>query len=150
MASPIEQEQRQTCTVEIEVPRFGFIKRRPDGQIDLISPLPVPFNYGAVPGTMSPDGDPLDAVVLGRRRAAGERVELPIRGTVDFIDGGDEDPKLIVAERALSAWDRRQIEAFFSIYAVVKRAVNAVRGRPKPTEFRGWRPSPTVRRPTDM
>ena len=126
--------------VVIEVPRFGFIKRKPDGQIDIVSPLPCPFNYGSVPGTLAADGDPIDAVVLGRRRPAGERVTLPVWGTVDFVDAGDADPKLIVAEDPLSRWDRWQVTAFFTAYAALKRVINSTRGRTGRTAFRGWLP----------
>ena len=125
--------------VVIEVPRFGFVKRTPDGRIDIVSPLPCPFNYGSVPGTLSPDGDPLDAVVLGRRRPAGPAGPLRVWGTVDFIDAGDEDPKLIVADRPLTGWDRWQVRTFFSVYALFKRVLNAARRRNGETAYRGWR-----------
>ena len=131
--------QPTTVEVVIEVPRFGFVKRATDGRVDIVSPLPCPFNYGSVPGTRAPDGDPVDAVVLGPRRAANSRCVLPVWGTVDFIDAGDEDPKLIVAERPPTAWERWQVDAFFTAYAVLKRAVNFARGRGGPTTFRGWR-----------
>ncbi len=126
--------------VVVEVARFGFIKRRPNGTIDVVSPVPCPFNYGSVPDTVAPDGDPLDAVILGPRRAVGSRVRLTVWGTVDFVDAGDPDPKLIVADRPLTVWDRWQVEAFFTAYAAFKRVLNAARGRRRPTEFRGWRP----------
>ena len=35
--------------VVIEVPRGSFVKRGSSGSVDFISPLPCPFNYGAVP-----------------------------------------------------------------------------------------------------
>jgi len=35
--------------VVIEVPRGSFLKRGSSGHIDFVSPLPCPFNYGAVP-----------------------------------------------------------------------------------------------------
>ena len=35
--------------VVIEVPRGSFLKRGSSGRIDFISPLPCPYNYGAVP-----------------------------------------------------------------------------------------------------
>ena len=56
--------------VVIEVPRGSFLKRGSTGQVDFISPLPCPFNYGAVPNYLGLEGDLLDAVVLGPRRRA--------------------------------------------------------------------------------
>ena len=35
--------------VVIEVPRGSFLKRGSTWHVDFISPLPCPFNYGAVP-----------------------------------------------------------------------------------------------------
>lgn len=125
--------------VVVEVSRFGFIKRNTAGQIDVISPLPCPFNYGSVPGTQAGDGDPVDAVILGPWRPAGQRFSTHVRGTVDFVDAGDEDPKLIVSDRPLSAWDRWQVTTFFRLYALFKRGLNRARGRRGDTDFRGWR-----------
>lgn len=122
----------------VEVPRFGFVKRNTQGRIDMLSPLPCPFNYGSVPGTTAGDGDPVDAVILGRRRDAGVRLDLPIRAAVDFIDAGQEDPKLILSEAPLTAFERWQVDAFFRVYAVIKRLVNAARGKGGPTAFRGY------------
>lgn len=125
--------------VRIEVARFGFVKRTPEGAIDLISPLPCPFNYGSVPGTTAGDGDPVDAVVLGARRPAGTLCVLPVRTVVDFWDAGHEDPKLIVADRPLSAGDRWQVTQFFTWYAFLKRGVNTARGLRGETAFRGYK-----------
>ena len=125
--------------VVIEVPRFGFVKRDPDGRVDIVSPLPCPFNYGCVPGTLAPDGDPIDVVVLGPRRPAGHRERLRVWGTVDFLDAGDEDPKLIVADRPVTRWERWQVGMFFMVYALLKRGLNAARRRNGKTAYRGWK-----------
>ncbi len=47
--------------VVIEIPRGSFLKRGSNGHIDFISPLPCPFNYGAVPDLLGLDNDLLDA-----------------------------------------------------------------------------------------
>ena len=67
--------------VRIEVPRLGLVKRDAH-RIEYISPVPCPFNYGSVPDTLAPDGDPFDAVVLGPRLATGTLVEVPVTGVV--------------------------------------------------------------------
>lgn len=125
--------------VIIEVPRGGFVKRKPDGAVDFVSPLPCPFNYGSVPDTTSGDGDPLDAVVLGPRLPRDSIVEREELATVDFVDAGDPDPKLIVGQGSLTDADRRAVERFFRIYALAKRALNRARGKRGPTEYRGIR-----------
>lgn len=125
--------------VVIEVPRGGFVKRKPDGAVDFVSPLPCPFNYGSVPDTLSPDGDPLDAVVLGPRLARDTIVEREELAVVDFVDAGDADPKLVVGEGPLTAEDERRVVRFFTAYARAKRLLNRARGKTGPTEYRGIR-----------
>lgn len=121
--------------VWIEVPRLSFVKRDHEGRVRLLSPLPCPFNYGSLPGTRGADGDPIDALVLGPRRALGERVRVPPRGVVRFVDAGAPDPKWICSPAELSAADVRAIEWFFSVYALAKRVLNGLLMRPAPTRF---------------
>ncbi len=121
--------------VLIEVPRFSFVKRDHEGRVQLVSPVPCPFNYGSLPGTRSADGDPIDALVLGRRRHRGERVRVPARGVVRFVDAGAADPKWICSEAELTAADLRSVVQFFSLYVVAKRALNGLLRRPAPTRF---------------
>lgn len=110
-----------TLRVRIEVPRGAFVKPGHDGRgVDLVSPLPSPFNYGSVPGTHGPDGDPWDAVVLGPRLARGTEVELPVRGRVWFRDGGVDDPKWVVGERPLRTRDKILLVGFFGAYGGLK------------------------------
>ena len=124
--------------VIIDVPRGSFVKRGDDGTVDFISPVPSPFNYGHVPGTLSPDGDATDALVLGPALPRGSRLELPTRGCIGFVDGGVSDPKWVCADSPLSPSDRRRVEAFFRVYAVAKRLINRVRGKGGPTRYLGW------------
>lgn len=127
------------CEVVIEQPRGSFVKRRADGRVDFVSPLPCPYNYGYVPGAMSGDGDPLDAVVLGARLPAGTRIARTVVGVIGFVDAGQDDPKVIFSAGPLSPAQRRGIELFFTVYAVAKRALAAVRGRGGATRYEGWR-----------
>ncbi len=120
--------------VVLEVPRFSFVKRRPDGRVHFVSPLPTPFNYGSVQNTLAEDGDPLDAVVLGPRRPRGASVRGRLLGVLAFVDHGLWDPKLVVGER-LGSRDARALEHFFSVYARAKRFLDP---GPGPTRFEGW------------
>ena len=126
-------------TVVIEVPRLGMVKRRGDGSIDFVA-LPSPFNYGSVPGTRAPDGDPLDAIVLGPRLAAGSIVERTPLAVYGFVDRGCLDPKIVCGTRPLRAAERRAVERFFGVYQRFKRALQRARGQPEPTEVLGWLP----------
>lgn len=113
----------------IEVPRFAFVKRNARGAIDLISPLPCPFNYGSVPGTRAADGEAIDALVLGPRLSHAARVLVAARARVRFIDAGLDDPKWICADRPLTPRDLMQVDAFFRVYVAAKRARSALRAR---------------------
>jgi len=74
--------------VVIEVPRWSFVKRDSSGSLDFISPLPCPFNYGAVPTLLGLEGDLLDAVVLGKRIAYGTGLRVIAYGAVTLTDRG--------------------------------------------------------------
>ena len=63
--------------VIIEIPRGSFLKRGSTGELDFISPLPCPFNYGSIPAFIGLDGDLLDAVVLGPRPPLGATTRVP-------------------------------------------------------------------------
>ena len=128
----------ETTRVLIDVPRWSFVKRKDDGSLDFISPLPCPFNYGHVPGTRAEDGDAVDAVVLGERLARGAHGLFAIRGKVGFLDAGVDDPKWICAPTPLSPADRRSVERFFRRYALAKGLINRLRGKSGPTRFLGW------------
>jgi inorganic pyrophosphatase len=123
--------------VVIDVPRGGFIKRRDDGRIDFVSPVPCPFNYGSVPDTRAGDGDRLDALVLGARLARGARVRVPVVARVSFTDAGQDDPKLVCSALPLGGGDRARIAAFFAFYARAKGLLNRWRGKTGPTRYGG-------------
>ena len=125
--------------VLIESPRGSVVKRRADGGVDFVSPLPCPYNYGCIPGMDSGDGDPLDVVVLGPRLRRGARVRVPVVGVIGFLDAGCADPKVICSPRPLSRADRAGLAAFFHVYAFFKRGLHRARGRQTGvTRYVGW------------
>lgn len=132
------QVSGQTLTVVIDVPRGSFLKRDDEGGIDFVSPLPCPFNYGHVPGTVADDGEAFDALILGPRLPLGSTSTVAVRGRVGFVDSGKPDPKWICARSPVSALQRLQVDAFFRFYAAVKRVINRFRGKRGPTRYLGW------------
>ncbi|MDH3832481.1 MAG: hypothetical protein OEU48_12475, partial [Gammaproteobacteria bacterium] len=42
--------------VIIEIPRGSFLKRGSSGELDFISPLPCPYNYGSVENYIGLEG----------------------------------------------------------------------------------------------
>lgn len=66
----------------------------------VIKYLSYPFNYGIIPQTIltiedGGDGDALDVIILGNKISRGEIVEIKILGSINFIDSGDNDLKII-------------------------------------------------------
>lgn len=128
--------------VRIEVPRGSFLKREGD-RVEYLSPVPCPFNYGCVPDAPAPDGDPLDALVLGPRLAFGAEVDVAVHAVARFMDDGAVDDKLVCGPAPTDA-QLRAVAAFFRVYAVARRWMNRARGRRGDTRFLG-----VERRPTD-
>ena len=119
-----------TVDVVIEVPRGSFVKRGLDGRIHFVSPLPCPYNYGAVPTHLGLEGDLLDALVLGPRLRLGTRLALPAWGAITLTDRGMSDDKLICGERAPTPAQLRRVLLFFRFYARCKAVLNFVLRRP--------------------
>jgi inorganic pyrophosphatase len=124
--------------VLIEIPRGGFLKRGSSGQVDFVSPLPCPFNYGAVPQYLGLEGDLLDAVVLGPRLPAGSRLRVKAWGAITLSDRGMIDDKLICSHEPVEAAQRRRLLRFFSLYASCKGILNLLRRRPGRNACEGW------------
>lgn len=122
--------------VRIDTARGGFVKRRDDGRIEFVSPLPCPFNYGSAQGTQAADGDREDVIVLGNKLERGSEVRVRVIGRVRFIDAGVDDHKWLCGDR-LTRRELRLVGRFFKLYARAKRVLNALRGAGGPTRFEG-------------
>jgi inorganic pyrophosphatase len=135
-----EDMNKEVPVVEviIEIPRGSFLKRGSTGELDFISPLPCPFNYGSIPAFLGLDGDLLDAVVLGPRLPSGTTVKIHAWGAVRMIDRGSYDDKLICSHSPISPWKQRLILGFFKIYAKAKSLLNFIRGRKGRNSCEGW------------
>ena len=124
--------------VVIEVPRGSFLKRGSTGHVDFVSPLPCPFNYGAVPTHLGMEGDLLDVLVLGPRLALGTRRHILAWGAVTLTDRGMSDDKLVCSDHVPSADEIRSVLRFFVFYARCKWLLNLWRRRPGRNACDGW------------
>jgi len=131
-------EELPEVEVVIEIPRGSFLKRGSTGQLDFISPLPCPFNYGSVDEYIGLEGDLLDAVVLGPRLQRGARVTVKAFGAVGLTDRGMYDDKLICSHRPVRPRHRVLILFFFRFYARCKGLLNYFRGRAGRNACEGW------------
>ena len=127
--------------VVIEIPRGSFLKVGSTGRVDFVSPLPCPYNYGAVPTHLGLEGDLLDALVLGPRRRIGVRERLSAWGAVTLTDRGMSDDKLICSETRPTAADIEWVLRFFHFYARCKWLLNLWRHRPGRNACEGWCPA---------
>ena len=124
--------------VVIEIPRGSFLKRGGSGQVDFVSPLPCPYNYGSIHQYIGGEGDYLDAVVLGPRLPIGSRVRVKAYGAVGLSERFMYDDKLICALRPVSSQERRNLIRFFRVYAFCKGVLNVFRGRAGRSWCHGW------------
>ncbi len=124
--------------VVIEVPRGSFLKRGSTGSIDFVSPLPCPFNYGAVPTHLGLEGDLLDALVLGPRLRLGTRTRVRAWGAITLTDRGMSDDKLVCSDHPPSEIEIRDVLRFFRFYAKCKGLLNLWRRRPGRNACEGW------------
>jgi inorganic pyrophosphatase len=122
----------------IEVPRFSFLKRGSSGRIDFVSPLPCPFNYGAVPAFLGLEGDLLDALVLGPRLPLGTRLSVRAWGAVTLRDRGMIDDKLVCSAAPPGERERARVLRFFAVYAKCKAVLNFARRQPGRNACVGW------------
>jgi inorganic pyrophosphatase len=122
--------------VLVEHPRHAILKRREDGSLDFISPLPCPYNYGSVPGTKAADGDREDALVLGPRLPKGTRMQARVLARANFYDAGSFDGKWVCGQ-SMSERERQGLVVFFSVYARCKAMLNWLRGVHGKTTFEG-------------
>ena len=114
-------------TLFIETPRGSFVKWNEVGSIDFISPLPSPFHYGHVVGFQGGDGDPLDALYIGKLRT--RTMKSCVVGVVRFVDNDQQDDKWIFSDGKLSQHHNWLIYGFFSVYALCKNLVAKTKGR---------------------
>jgi inorganic pyrophosphatase len=127
-------------TVKIETTKGSFAKYRADGGVDFLSPIPCPFNYGCIEGSLSQDGDDLDAILLGPRLQPGQKKDALLIAVVLFQDAGVIDDKLILRTDGspLSSREKLQIGVFFHCYAIAKRTIHLLRGEKGATHFLGF------------
>ena len=137
---PMGRRLKALSNVEVivEIPRWSFLKRGSSGEVDFISPLPCPFNYGSVPTHVGLEGDLLDALILGPRLRRGTRIKVVALGAIGLTDRGLYDDKLVCSHGEATDWQLRSVLAFFHTYALFKSLLNRYRGRIGPTRCEGW------------
>ena len=136
---PVGKNPPESLNVIIEVPvggepvKYEFDKASGALFVDRIlhTPMRYPANYGFVPHTLSPDGDPLDALVIARSPfIPGSVVRARVIAVLFLEDEHGGDEKLltvpvdstfpyysgVVGHEDLPDIVRQQVEHFFTHY----------------------------------
>ncbi len=146
--------------VVVESPKGSRVKLKYDPALQVFAysrPLPqglcYPFDWGFVPSTLGPDGDPVDALILHDApthpgtvvpcRPLGvlqvsqtEKGEVRRNDRLMFQPIGDPSEEDVADVRDLSARAKTQLEMFFAA---------ATFGTGKRLEFLGWRGADSAR-----
>lgn len=143
--------------VLVEIPKGSQNKYELDKDLGVLkldrvlySPMVYPGEYGFIPQTLALDGDPLDALVfVTHPTLPGTLIEARPIGTLEMIDQGEEDDKIIcvpvgdprfahlqdVSELAKPLLD--EIAHFFTVYKHLEG---------KEVEVKGWHDVATAKR----
>jgi len=86
-----------------------------EGKPRIVKYLGYPGNYGMIPQTLlskelGGDGDPIDVLVLGALVPRGSVVEAKLIGILKFLDGGEQDDKLLAVLPGTSFSDINDIQ----------------------------------------
>lgn len=87
----------------IEIPKDSIYKYELNKEtntlvVDRVLPIPVPYNYGYIPGTLSPDGDALDVFIISTQPIVPlSEVDIIPLGILKCIDNGVSDDKVIAS-----------------------------------------------------
>lgn len=132
----------------VEIPKNSTNKYEYDKELGvfrldrtLYSPVHYPGDYGFVPGTLAPDGDAVDVLVLVEEPSfPGCLIEVRPLGVMNMIDQDQSDQKILAVPNRNPRFDevhstneifthtRREIEHFFTIYKELEGRVTATLG----------------------
>lgn len=140
----------------IEIPQNSANKYEYDGSLGvfrmdraLYSPMHYPGDYGFIPGTLAPDNDPLDVLVLVQQPSfPGCMIEVRPVGILNMVDSDEADQKVLAVPTRNPRYDqihtmdqifshvKREIEHFFTIYKELEGKVTKMEGWGGPREAR--------------
>lgn len=122
----------EEINVFIEIPKNSSIKYELDKESGVIfvdrflyTAMQFPFNYGFVPNTKSPDGDPLDVLVLSAEQVMpGVVIPSKVIGMLEMEDEAGIDTKIL-------AVPTKKIDPFFGVYEDISDVPEAIKNKVK-------------------
>lgn len=148
LSLPIGDGAPDEVNAVIEIPRGTTNKYEYDKQLNVFrldrnlhSPVHYPGDYGFIPSTLSPDGDPLDVLVLVDAPSfSGCLMSVRPIGVLTMIDQGKEDEKVLAVGinnpifREVHDYQQLyphlllEVEHFFSVYKELEAKTTKVIG----------------------
>ncbi|OGH11251.1 MAG: inorganic pyrophosphatase [Candidatus Levybacteria bacterium RIFCSPHIGHO2_01_FULL_36_15] len=122
----------QEVNVLIEIPKGSSVKYELDKESNVVfvdrflyTAMYFPFNYGFIPNTLSPDGDPSDVLVLCEHTVA-PGVVIPVKpiGMLEMEDESGLDAKIIAVPTL-------KIDPFFGAYQDITEIPEALKNKIK-------------------
>jgi inorganic pyrophosphatase len=137
-----------TVDVFIEIPKgsrnkyeYDFVKKVVRFDRMIFSSMHYPSDYGFVPETLAPDGDPIDALVLvSEPTFPGCLIEVKLIGLFKMFDEKGPDAKLLCVPVSDPIWNQinslddvnphllKEIEHFFQVYKDLEKKKVGIEG----------------------
>lgn len=122
----------EQVNVLIEIPSGSSIKYELDKETDTIfvdrflhTAMFYPFNYGFIPGTMAPDGDPVDVIVLSEQPIMpGCAIKAFPIGFLEMEDEEGVDAKVVAVPTL-------KIDPFYGTFTNIDQIPEAMRNKIK-------------------
>ena len=145
---PIGDDAPRAVNAVVEIPSGEVNKYEFDPKLQifrlsrpLYSSVHYPGDYGFIPSTLSPDGDPLDILILvDSRTFTGCIIEARPVGLLDMVDHGKADEKILAVcvqsplfkeikeYKDLPPHTLRELEHFFTVYKQLENIETKIRG----------------------
>src|SRR3989344_3322630 len=118
--------------VFVEIPKDGNIKYELDKDSGVImvdrflyTAMSYPFNYGFVPNTLSPDGDPLDILVLSDQKVMpGTVIPAQVIGVLEMEDEEGLDAKVL-------AVPTKKVDPLYGMFTDITDVPDAMKNKVK-------------------
>ena len=122
----------EQVNVLIEIPSGSSIKYELDKDSDVVfvdrflhTAMYYPFNYGFIPGTQAPDGDPVDVLVLSEQSIApGCAIKAIPIGFLEMEDEEGVDAKVVAVPPT-------KIDPFYGTFTSIDQIPEALRNKIK-------------------
>lgn len=129
---PTGKNPPEEVNVFVEIPKDGNIKYELNKETGVIfvdrflyTAMQYPFNYGFVPNTLSPDGDPLDVLVLSDQKVLpGTVIPSRVIGVLEMEDEEGLDAKVL-------AVPSKKVDPLYGVFEDITDVPEAIKNKVK-------------------